>query len=200
MGQGAWASIQRRVGEVRRRARPALRAPSTSTSACALAAAAMIICAGSPVESVAHSIMPDSVAPQAGFKSSPMRKSVTPTLSIGDVAHQAGVRASRIRYYESIGRRYHPDVLRRLTVIIAAQRIGFTLDEIRELLGPDRRPAHERLRALAIHKLPEIEELIERATTIRQLLITCAGCECDSLNECRILDESIRTLPERHPA
>jgi MerR family redox-sensitive transcriptional activator SoxR len=140
-----------------------------------------------------------------------MRASITPTLSIGAVAREAGIRASRIRYYESIGilptpdrvsgkRRYRPDVLRRLTVITAAQRIGFTLDEIRELLGPDRRPAHERLRALAIHKLPEIEELIERATTIRQLLITCAGCECDSLDECRILDESLQQLPERRPA
>jgi MerR family transcriptional regulator, redox-sensitive transcriptional activator SoxR len=140
-----------------------------------------------------------------------MRAPTTPTLSIGDVAHQADVRPSRIRYYESIGilpvpervsgkRRYRSDVLRRLTVITAAQRIGFTLDEIRELLGPGRRPAHERLRTLAIHKLPEIEELIERATTIRQLLITCAGCQCDSLSECRILDESLQQLPERHPA
>lgn len=140
-----------------------------------------------------------------------MRTSVTPTISIGEIADQAGVRASRIRYYESIGilpipdrvsgkRRYRPDVLRRLTVITAAQRIGFTLDEIGELLGPGRRPAHERLRALAIHKLPEIEELIDRASTIRQLLITCAGCECDSLNECRILDEAVQQLPERRRA
>jgi MerR family redox-sensitive transcriptional activator SoxR len=140
-----------------------------------------------------------------------MRKSSTLTLSIGDVAAQAGVRASRIRYYESIGifpvpdrvsgkRRYRPDMLRRLSVITAAQRIGFTLDEIRELVGSDRRPAHERLRALAIHKLPEIEELIERATTIRQLLITCAGCDCDSLNECRILDDSNQQLPEPQAA
>jgi MerR family redox-sensitive transcriptional activator SoxR len=140
-----------------------------------------------------------------------MPTSITASLSIGDIAQQAGVRPSRIRYYESIGilpvpdrvsgkRRYRSDVLRRLTVITAAQRIGFTLDEIRELLGPGRRPAHERLRTLAIHKLPEIEELIERATTIRQLLITCAGCECDSLSECRILEESLQQLPERHPA
>jgi MerR family redox-sensitive transcriptional activator SoxR len=140
-----------------------------------------------------------------------MPTSVTAVLSIGDIAHLAGVRPSRIRYYESIGilplpervsgkRRYRPDVLRRLTVVTAAQRIGFTLDEIRELLGPGRRPAHERLRTLAIHKLPEIAELIERATTIRQLLITCAECQCDSLNECRILDESLQQLPERRPA
>jgi len=131
-------------------------------------------------------------------------------LPIGEVARQAGVRASRIRYYESIGilptpervagkRRYHADVLRRLAVITAAQRIGFTIDEIRELLGPGRRPAHERVRALAIDKLPEIEELIGRATTIRQLLITCADCECDSLDECRVIAGSILELPERSP-
>jgi MerR family redox-sensitive transcriptional activator SoxR len=151
-----------------------------------------------------------SVSPQVGFKSSQMPTSPPPSLPIGEIARQAGVRPSRIRYYESIGllptpervsgkRRYEPDVLRRLTVIAAAQRIGFTLDEIRQLLGPGRRPAHERLRTLAIHKLPEIEELISRATTIRQLLITCAACECDSLDECQILEESIAAIPERRP-
>lgn len=139
-----------------------------------------------------------------------MRPTPPPSLLIGDVARQAGVRSSRIRYYESIGllptpervsgkRRYQPDVLRRLTVISAAQRIGFTLDEIGELLGPGRRPAHERLRALAVDKLPEIEELISRATTIRQLLITCAACQCDSLDDCRILEESIAAIPDRAP-
>jgi hypothetical protein len=61
----------------------------------------------------------------------------------------------------------------------------------------ERRPAHERLRTLAIDKLPEIEELISRATTIRQLLITCAACQCDSLDECQILEESIAAIPER---
>lgn len=144
-----------------------------------------------------------------------MQKTLPPPLSIGEVADQAGVRASRIRYYESIGvlpiperfagqRRYRADVLRRLTVITAAQRIGFTLDEIRQLLGPGNRPAHERLRTLAIDKLPEIDELIHRAITIRKLLVTCAICECDSLDQCPILDESALSLPDppssRRPA
>lgn len=139
-----------------------------------------------------------------------MNRPVPPPLTIGEVAQTAGVRASRIRYYESIGllpvpervsgkRRYSRDVLRRLTVITAAQRIGFTLDEIRHLLGPGRRPAHERLRALAIDKLPEIEELIERATTIRKLLVTCAICQCDSLDECPILDEAAFGPPKDPP-
>jgi DNA-binding transcriptional MerR regulator len=129
-------------------------------------------------------------------------------LSIGDVARKAGVRASRIRYYESIGllprperisgrRRYDDDVLRRLTIITAAQRIGFTLDEIGQLLGPGKRPPHERLRVLAIDKLPAIEELISRAMTIRKLLVTCAVCDCESLDQCTILDESNLDIPTR---
>ena len=85
-------------------------------------------------------------------------------------------------------RRYDTAVLRRLAIIDAAQRIGFTLDEIRQILGPDTRPAHDRIRALATDKLPEIDSLLERAATIRTLLITCAECECDSLDECRLFD------------
>ena len=124
-------------------------------------------------------------------------------LTIGEIARRAGVRASRIRYYESIGvllpaadrvsgkRRYTPAVLRRLTVITAAQRIGFTLEEIAALLGPGRRPAHERLRVLAIDKLPEIDQLIQRALTVRELLVTCAVCDCESLDQCRILDDAL---------
>jgi len=115
------------------------------------------------------------------------------------------VSVSCIRYYESIGllpvpervsgkRRYSADVLRRLTIITAAQRIGFTLEEIRQLLGPGKRPPHERLRTLAIDKLPQIEDLIAHALTVRQLLVTCAICDCDSLDECRIL------LPQPTPA
>ncbi len=53
---------------------------------------------------------------------------------------------SRIRYYEARGvlpnpertagqRRYSEDVFRRLAIIDAAQRVGFTLEEIRDLLG-----------------------------------------------------------------
>jgi MerR family redox-sensitive transcriptional activator SoxR len=129
-------------------------------------------------------------------------------LTIGEIARRAGVRASRIRYYESIGvlpapdrvsgkRRYTPAVLRRLTVISAAQRIGFTLEEIAALLGPGKRPAHERLRVLAIDKLPEIDQLIQRALTVRELLVTCAVCDCESLDRCRILDDALALGDQR---
>jgi DNA-binding transcriptional MerR regulator len=86
-------------------------------------------------------------------------------LAIGEVAERAGMSTSRIRYYEARGllpeperaagkRRYSEEVFRRLAIIDAAQRVGFTLEEIRDLLGARDQPAHERLRQLALLKRP----------------------------------------------
>ena len=69
-----------------------------------------------------------------------------PQMAIGEVAERAGMSTSRIRYYEARGllpeperaggkRRYGEDVFRRLAIIDAAQRVGFTLEEIRDLLA-----------------------------------------------------------------
>jgi MerR family transcriptional regulator, redox-sensitive transcriptional activator SoxR len=126
-------------------------------------------------------------------------------LPIGEVAAEAGMRASRIRYYEAQGlipeperesgkRRYTPEVLRRLALIDAAQHVGFTLDEIRDLLGSRDRPAHERLRQLAQLKLPEIDGLIERATAVRNFLEMCSTCDCESLDVCGLFDERFTQL------
>jgi MerR family redox-sensitive transcriptional activator SoxR len=125
-------------------------------------------------------------------------------LAIGEVAARAGMSASRIRYYEARGllaepereagkRRYRPEVLRRLAIIEASQRVGFALDEIRDLVGSRDQPAHERLRQLAVMKLPELEELIDRAVSLRRLLEICSKCNCESIDVCRMFDE--RVLP-----
>ena len=129
-------------------------------------------------------------------------------LSIGEVADRSGMAASRIRYYETRGlidppertsgkRRYALRVLRRLAIIDAAQHVGFSLDEICDLLGSRDGPAHERLRRLALRKLPEIDELIDRATTVQQLLQFCGDCRCTSIDECRLLEERTRLLDHR---
>jgi MerR family redox-sensitive transcriptional activator SoxR len=120
-------------------------------------------------------------------------------LAIGEVAEQAGMSASRIRYYETRGllpapervsgkRRYGSDVLRRLAIIDAAQRVGFGLEEIRDLLGSRDEVAHERLRQLALAKLPELDQLIERAASVRRLLEICSECDCESIDVCRMFD------------
>ena len=127
-------------------------------------------------------------------------------LAIGEVAERARMSSSRIRYYEARGllpeperaagkRRYNEEIFRRLAIIDAAQRVGFTLEEIRDLLGSRDQPAHERLRQLATLKLPELDDLIARATSVRRLLKICSKCNCESIDVCRMFDE--RVLPLR---
>jgi MerR family redox-sensitive transcriptional activator SoxR len=132
-------------------------------------------------------------------------------LAIGEVAERAGMSTSRIRYYEARGllpeperaagkRRYAEDVFRRLAIIDAAQRVGFTLEEIRDLLGSRDQPAHERLRQLALLKLPELDDLIARATSVRRVLKMCSRCSCESIDVCRMFDDRILPLREQPAA
>jgi DNA-binding transcriptional MerR regulator len=99
-----------------------------------------------------------------------------PTLTIGDVARQAGVNTSAIRYYERVGvlpkperlqrqRRYTVETVRRLQVIELGKRAGFTLDQIKELLESDR--PRDVLSAMAERKLPAVRELAERAAALQ---------------------------------
>jgi MerR family redox-sensitive transcriptional activator SoxR len=121
-------------------------------------------------------------------------------LTIGEVARRAGIKATTVRYYESLGvlpepdrvsgqRRYTIDVLRRLAIIDVAQRAGCSLDEIRELFDAVDEPASRRLRALAERKLPQIEALIQRAQAVHRWLDVASACECDTLDACALFDD-----------
>jgi MerR family redox-sensitive transcriptional activator SoxR len=121
-------------------------------------------------------------------------------MRIGEVARQAGVRVSLIRYYEEIAllpeparvsgqRRYDETVLRRLAVIDVAQRAGLTLDEIRELVQHGNDPMSDRLRQLAHHRLTEIDALIDRAQRVRHWLNAAQRCDCESIDECALFDD-----------
>jgi MerR family transcriptional regulator, redox-sensitive transcriptional activator SoxR len=122
-------------------------------------------------------------------------------MRIGEVARQAGVRVSLIRYYEEIGllpqaarvsgqRRYDETVLRRLAVIDVAQRAGLSLDEIRELVEHGNDPMSERLRELARRRLPEIDARIDRAQRVRAWLQRAQGCDCPRIDDCALFDDA----------
>ena len=132
-------------------------------------------------------------------------------MTIGAVAALTGKRPSSIRYYEQIGllpqanrmsgrRVYGPDTVRTLAVIETGQRAGLTLDEIRTLLSaaPDDQAAVERLREVAIRKLPQVKELIERTEIVRDWLEAAVRCECPSLDECPLFDDPAQ-LPRKAP-
>ena len=133
------------------------------------------------------------------------------SMTIGAVAALSGKRSSSIRYYEQIGllppaarvsgrRVYGPDTVRTLAVIETGQRAGLSLDEIAALLSatPDDQAAVERLRELAVRKLPQVKELIERTEIVRDWLEAAARCECPTLDECPLFDDPAR-LPAKAP-
>lgn len=118
-------------------------------------------------------------------------------LTISEVARQAGIRASAIRYYESVGllpqpqrvsgqRRYQADVLRRLAFIQAAQAVGFSVAEMQTLLqeldGDE--PLSMRWQSLAQQKLLEVNALIQRAQSMKRMLENGLHCNCSDLEQC----------------
>ena len=126
-------------------------------------------------------------------------------LTIGEVAQRAGIRASAIRYYESVEvlpapsringrRRYDSHVLERLAVIQIAQQAGFTVAEIRTLFNgfAAETPASARWEALAQQKLVEVDAVMRRAQAMKRVLEEeLLHCRCLTLDECArcILEE-----------
>jgi DNA-binding transcriptional MerR regulator len=119
-------------------------------------------------------------------------------MKIGEVATRAGVAASTIRYYESVQvlpepervggqRRYEEETLGLLAAIEAAQRAGFSLEEIRLLLGAaEEGEASRQLRELAARKLEEVDALIADAEAMRSWLLAARACECRTLDVCAL--------------
>ncbi len=117
-------------------------------------------------------------------------------LSIGEVAKCSGLRPSALRYYELEGlispaarlsgrRHYEESVLNRLRVIACARDAGFTIAEIRELLGGEKE-APGGWRQLAERKLREVDAVIEKAQATRRLLAESLDCDCVVLEDCAI--------------
>ena len=117
-----------------------------------------------------------------------------PLLTIGQTAELAGIATSALRFYERRGlleapvrasgqRRYNTSVLRRLAMIRVGQDAGFTLAQIRTLLGglDQDKPPSEDWRALARAKLEDVNALIRRAEAMRLLLQDGLACHCLTL-------------------
>ncbi|HEX6940659.1 MAG TPA: MerR family transcriptional regulator [Longimicrobiales bacterium] len=120
-------------------------------------------------------------------------------LTIGEVARRTGLRASALRYYEAEGilpaprrvngrRRYDSSILPMVALLRFAKHAGFTLSEIRKLFhgfGADT-PLGERWRALARAKLEELDQLIDRATRMKQAIELGRRCGCVRIEECAL--------------
>lgn len=128
-------------------------------------------------------------------------------MTIGEVAHRAGLRASAVRYYEDAGvlppatrvggqRRYDETVLARLAVVRLAREAGCSVAEIRALVaGFDTAGvAAERWQELARRKLADVDALLQRAARMRRLLEASLACGCLTLDTCQLVLQ--RSNPE----
>jgi DNA-binding transcriptional MerR regulator len=118
----------------------------------------------------------------------------------GEVAKAAGVNLQTLRYYERRGllaepnrtlgghRLYPTEAVTTLRVIKAAQRLGFTLDEVADLLAAGRHQHGHRtdagLHARAAGKLAEVETKIADLQVIAGTLRAALAAGCDDLAEC----------------
>src|SRR5215469_18531424 len=118
-------------------------------------------------------------------------------LTISEVARQAGIRASAIRYYESVGllpppqrvsgqRRYHADILRRLAFIQTARAVGFSVADMQTMLHDldGNTPLSARWQSLAKRKLAEVDALMQRAQSMKRMLELGLHCNCPDLEQC----------------
>lgn len=110
-------------------------------------------------------------------------------LTIGKLAAGGGVGVETIRFYQRKGlldqptresgiRRYGRDDLRRLRFIRQAQRAGFTLEQIKELIGLDSGQDRQRARSLALARIEDLDahiaELKQARDALQRLSKECA--------------------------
>jgi len=123
-------------------------------------------------------------------------------MNIGQAAAASGVSAKMIRYYESIalippGRRsdagyriYGENDLHALRFVKRGRSLGFSLDQIRDLLSlwQDKERASADVKTIAMGHVAELNQRIAELTEMRDTLQTLASCcHGDHRPDCPIL-------------
>ena len=133
-----------------------------------------------------------------------------PTWTHGRVAERSGVNVSTLHFYEEKGlirswrnagnqRRYKPDVMRRIAVIKAAQKVGISLESIRKALAtlPDERtPTQKDWEKLSRQWRGELDAKIAYLERLRDTFTGCIGCGCLSMKNCPIYNEDDKLAGE----
>ena len=123
-------------------------------------------------------------------------------MTIGDLAERTGLSVSAIRFYETKGlvtparnaggqRRYLRSDIRRLSFVLVAQQLGFSIEDIRSALSslPEgRTPTQKDWEKISRAFHAKLEERIQRMTRLRDYLDGCIGCGCLSLKKCQLVN------------
>ena len=121
-------------------------------------------------------------------------------LTVGQVADRCGVASSAVRYYDDEGlivstrtsggqRRFNRETIRRISFILAAQRVGRPLAEVRETLDGlprNQTPSQADWSRVSTDWRERLDAQIDALTQLRDRLDECIGCGCLSLDRCAI--------------
>lgn len=127
-------------------------------------------------------------------------------LTVGEVAARTGVAPSALRFYEAEGlitaersggnqRLYRRHMLRRISLILAARRLGIPLADVADIfttLPADEAPSHrDWMRVSRVWKR-ELEDRRRYIMNLERQLTACIGCGCLSMRSCDLLNPDDR--------
>ena len=134
-------------------------------------------------------------------------------MNIGEASKASGVSSKMIRYYEQIGliqpahrtdssyRTYADNDVHTLRFIRRARDLGFSIEEIRDLLRlwGDRKRSSRDVKAMTLTHIAELDGKIALLGEMRATLAHLADC-CDGNNrpDCPIIESLAGTAPLEH--
>ncbi|TXK19113.1 redox-sensitive transcriptional activator SoxR [Homoserinibacter sp. GY 40078] len=123
-------------------------------------------------------------------------------LTIGEMSSRTGVAVSALRYYEELGliasirtsgnqRRYARHMLRRVSLISVAKRLGIPLADVQSAFTAvplDRTPSHEDWQRASRRWKRQLEDRRHGIERLEHELTGCIGCGCLSMKACALLN------------
>lgn len=149
--------------------------------------------------------LPPTVPHAPSAKVPPSRERATAwPVAIGTAARRAGISARMVRHYESLGlitgvartdsgyRQYTEADVHALHFIRRARDLGFSMEEIAELLGlwHDRSRASSQVKRIAQQHIDDLNDRIAQMQAMQRTLQTLVSCcKGNDRPECPILDD-----------
>ncbi len=132
----------------------------------------------------------------------PARHAPDELLSVGEMSRRTGIAASALRFYEDLGliaslrtggnqRRYPRHMLRRVSLISVAKRLGIPLTDVQgvfETVPLDTAPSHADWQRASRRWKKQLEERRLAIERLERELTGCIGCGCLSMKACSLLN------------
>lgn len=123
-------------------------------------------------------------------------------MKIGEIAKRTGLKVETVRFYEAEGlieaprrnggnyRLYDQSHLDRLSFVKRSRDLGFTLDQVRDLLrmADDPRGSCAEVDEMAVLHIAEIDRKLADLQTLRSVIVEWGRCDATTIADCRLID------------